>query len=111
MKRDMISIDEEKCTVPADCVPSAYPDFHNRFLKDKTLLILCPKLDRVLDQYIEKLIEIFRGNNIKSISMAHMEVPCCFGLTRLVEGALKRSGKSIVVKDSIVSLKGEVISS
>ena len=109
MKRDMVSIDEEKCTGSADCVSFAYSNFHNRFLKGKTLLILCPKLDTVLDQYVEKLIETFKSNNIKSISMAHMEVPCCFGLTDLVEEALKRSGKNIVIKDYTVSLKGEVI--
>jgi NAD-dependent dihydropyrimidine dehydrogenase PreA subunit len=95
--------------IAADCVPFAYPNFHQRFLKGKTLIILCPKLDRVLEQYLEKLAEIFRINNIKSISLVHMEVPCCFGLTRLVEEALRRSGKNIVIKDYTVSIKGDIV--
>lgn len=95
--------------IAADCVPFSYANFHDRFLKGKTLIILCPKLDRVLEQYLEKLAEIFRINNIKSITLVHMEVPCCFGLTRLVEEALKRAGKNIVIKDYTVSIKGEII--
>jgi NAD-dependent dihydropyrimidine dehydrogenase PreA subunit len=95
--------------IAADCVPFAYPGFHSRFLKGKTLIILCPKLDKVLEQYLEKLTEIFKSNNVKSITLAHMEVPCCFGLSRLVEEALKRSGKNIIMKDYTVSIKGEII--
>ena len=95
--------------IAADCVPFAYPNFHNRFLKGKALIILCPKLDKVLEQYVEKLTEIFKNNNIKSITLVHMEVPCCFGLARLVEEALKRSGKSIIIKDYTISIKGEIV--
>ena len=95
--------------IAADCVPFAYPNFHNRFLKGKALIILCPKLDKVLEQYLEKLTEIFKNNDIKSITLVHMEVPCCFGLSRLVEEALKRSGKNIIIKDYTVSIKGEII--
>jgi NAD-dependent dihydropyrimidine dehydrogenase PreA subunit len=95
--------------IAADCVPFAYPNFHTRFLKGKALIILCPKLDKVLEQYLEKLTEIFKNNDIKSITLVHMEVPCCFGLSRLVEEALKRSGKNIIIKDYTVSIKGEII--
>jgi NAD-dependent dihydropyrimidine dehydrogenase PreA subunit len=95
--------------IAADCVPFAFSSFHNRFLKGKALIILCPKLDKVLEQYVEKLAEIFKNNTIKSITLVHMEVPCCFGLTRLVEEALKRSGKNIVIKDYTVSIKGEIV--
>jgi hypothetical protein len=95
--------------IAADCVPFAHPNFHNRFLKGKALIIFCPKLDQVLDQYVDKLVEIFKSNNIKSISMVHMEVPCCFGLNSLVEEALKRSGKNIVLKEYTVSLRGEIL--
>jgi ferredoxin len=95
--------------IAADCVPFAYSNFHNRFLKGKTLIILCPKLDKVQDLYVDKLAEIFKNNNIKSITVPHMEVPCCFGLTRLVEEALKRSGKNIVVKDYTISIKGDIV--
>ena len=95
--------------IAADCVPFAYSNFHNRFLKGKSLIILCPKLDKVLEQYVEKLTEIFKNNNIKSITLVHMEVPCCFGLGRLVEEALKRSGKNIVIKDYTISIKGDIV--
>jgi ferredoxin len=95
--------------IAADCVPFAYSDFHQRFLKGKTLIILCPKLDRVLEHYLDKLTEIFRHNDIKSVTIAHMEVPCCFGLTRLIEEAIKRSGKDITLKDHTISIRGDLI--
>jgi hypothetical protein len=100
--------DNADLVIAADCVPFAQPDFHDRFLRGKILIILCPKLDKVGDEYVEKLTEIFRSNNIKSITLAHMEVPCCFGLTHLVGEAVKRSGKSIPVKEHIISIKGQV---
>ena len=95
--------------IAADCVPFSFPNFHARFLKGKALVIFCPKLDRVQDAYIEKLTEIIKINNIKSISVLHMEVPCCFGTVSFVEEALKRSGKNVIVKDYNVSISGEII--
>ena len=95
--------------VAADCVPFAYPGFHQRFLKGKALVVFCPKLDRSDEIYVEKLAEIIKHNDIKSITVLHMEVPCCFGTTRLVEEALKRSGKKVAVKDQTVSIRGELV--
>jgi ferredoxin len=95
--------------VAADCVPFSYPNFHVRFLKGKTLIIFCPKLDHANDEYIEKLTEIFTINTIKSISIIHMEVPCCSGTVHVVEEALKAAGKNITVKDYTISIKGEII--
>jgi ferredoxin len=95
--------------IAADCVPFAYADFHKRFLKDKTLIIFCPKLDRMPDAYIEKLAEIFRNNTVKSVTVAHMEVPCCFGLTKLVEEAVRRSGKTMAIKDYTISIEGALV--
>lgn len=95
--------------VAADCVPFSYANFHSRFLKGKTLVIFCPKLDGANEEYIEKLSEIFKLNAIKSITVVHMEVPCCSGTTYIVEEALKKSGKSITVKDYTISLRGEII--
>ena len=95
--------------VAADCVPFSYANFHNRFLKGKTLIILCPKLDQAPDDYMEKLTEIFKSNNIKSVAVVHMEVPCCSGTTHLVEEAIKRSGESLAIKDYTISLTGEII--
>jgi ferredoxin len=95
--------------IAADCVPFAYADFHRRFLSDKTLIIFCPKLDRMPDAYLEKLSEIFKANDIKSVTVVHMEVPCCFGLTKLVEEAARRSGKTIGLKDYTVSIRGTLV--
>lgn len=95
--------------IAADCVAFSFGNFHQRFLKGKTLVILCPKLDDGLDIYLERLTSIFKDNNIKSVTVAHMEVPCCFGTLQLVEDAVKKSGKNIVIKEYTVSLKGEII--
>lgn len=95
--------------VAADCVPFAYANFHQRFLKDKVLIIFCPKLDQTIDQYIEKLTAIFLNNNIKSVSVVHMEVPCCSGTVYLVQKALEKANKIIPIKDYTISLVGDII--
>ena len=95
--------------IAADCAPFAYANFHNRFLKGRVLIILCPKLDRTIDAYVEKLAELFKNNEIKSLSLVHMEVPCCFGLVKIVEEAIRKSGQHMMVKEYTVSLKGEII--
>ncbi|MFH2146096.1 MAG: 4Fe-4S binding protein [Candidatus Omnitrophota bacterium] len=95
--------------VAADCVPFAFANFHQKFLKGKTLVIFCPKLDSAHEEYVEKLTQIFKNNNIKSITAVHMEVPCCFGTSKIVEEAVKQSGKNIVIKDYTISLKGELV--
>lgn len=95
--------------VTADCVPFSYPNFHARFLKGKVLIVFCPKLDHANEEYVEKLTEIFTINAIRSISIVHMEVPCCSGTIYLVEEALKSSGKNITVKDYTISISGEII--
>lgn len=100
--------DNADVIIAADCVPFSYPDFHNRFLKGKVLIILCPKLDDAVDLYVDKLAEIFR-NKIRSVTVVHMEVPCCFGTAKIVDEALKKSGKNIIVKDYTISLKGNIV--
>ena len=95
--------------VAADCVPFAYADFHQRFLKGKVMITFCPKLDKTIDQYIEKLTVLFRDNHIKSISVVHMEVPCCSGTLYLVQKALEHAGKVIPIKDYTISISGEII--
>lgn len=92
--------------VAADCVPFAYPDFHSDFLAGKSLVIGCPKLDDV-DFYTDKLTELLRKNNIKGITLVNMEVPCCFGLQRIVEDALQRSGKVLPIKQTVITIRGE----
>ena len=95
--------------VAADCVPFAYADFHQSFLKDKILIMFCPKLDKTLDQYLEKLTLIFKNNDIKSITIVRMEVPCCGGVGRIIETAMEQSGKKIRVEDIVISIRGEVL--
>lgn len=95
--------------VAADCVPFAFANFHQKFLQGKTLVIFCPKLDEAHEEYVEKLAQIFKNNKIKSITAVHMEVPCCFGTGKIVEEAVKQSGKNIVIKEYTISLKGELV--
>lgn len=92
--------------IAADCVPFAYAGFHEKLLKGKVLLVGCPKLDDA-ELYREKLTEMFRQNDIKSVTVAHMEVPCCFGMARLVESAIRNSGKDIPFTARMISVKGE----
>lgn len=92
--------------IAADCVPFAYADFHADLLKDKILLVACPKLDDT-DYYREKLRNIFAANTITSITVAHMEVPCCFGLVNLVKEALGTSGKDIPLREVTIGIRGD----
>lgn len=92
--------------VTADCVPFAYADYHRELLKGRTVVVGCPKLDDA-EAYTEKLAEIFQGNYIKSVTVAHMEVPCCSGIVRAVINALSMSGKDIPVTCVKVGINGE----
>lgn len=92
--------------VAADCCAFAYGGFHNDFIKDKTLAIGCPKLDNA-GAYKEKLATILRENDIRSITIAYMEVPCCMGLVRLVDEAIKESGKDIPSDKVKIGIQGQ----
>jgi hypothetical protein len=92
--------------VAADCVPFAYPNFHSDLLAGKSLIIGCPKLDDA-QFYVDKLSEIFKRNSVKGITLVNMEVPCCFGLERIVEEAMRRSGKALPIKQTVITIKGE----
>jgi len=92
--------------IAADCVSVAMPDFHERLLAGKSVAIACPKLDDVAP-YAEKLSVIFAGNPIKSVTVAHMEVPCCSGIVVAVERAMAQAGLTdIPVTDITVALDG-----
>jgi ferredoxin len=93
----------------ADCAPFAYANFHQRFLKSKVLIIFCPKLDRTIEEYVDKLSEVFTKQEIKSISIVHMEVPCCSGLGIIVQRALEKAQKNIIIKDYTISINGQII--
>jgi NAD-dependent dihydropyrimidine dehydrogenase PreA subunit len=92
--------------VTADCVPFAYGNFHQEFLRDKVVVFGCPKFDDAKG-YVEKLAEILRANTIKSITLVIMEVPCCSGLQRIVELALSKSGKTIPLHRTVITVRGE----
>jgi len=93
----------------ADCVPFAHGNFHQRFLKDKIVIMFCPKLDPYIDEYIDKLATILSNHEIKSITVVRMEVPCCGGMNMVLQEALKRSKKNIFIKEYVISIKGEII--
>ena len=94
--------------IAADCVAFAMPDFHERLLADKKLAIACPKLDNV-QPYVDKLAAVFAGAAVKSITVAHMEVPCCTGIVMVVRKALAAAGRSdIPVRDITIGLDGTV---
>lgn len=92
--------------VTADCVPFAYANYHLELLKGKAVVIGCPKLDD-LEAYVEKLTEIVSRNNLKSITVAHMEVPCCSGIVRAVDLALQRCGKNVPLTKVKITINGE----
>ena len=93
--------------VAADCTAYAYGNFHQDFIRDHVVLVGCTKLDDI--DYSEKLARIFMRNDIKSITVARMEVPCCAGMERAVKMALKESGKKIPVKTVVISTEGEIL--
>jgi len=92
--------------VAADCVPFAYADFHEDLLNGRVLLVGCPKLDD-FSYYKEKIAQIIKNNDIKSIAYAHMEVPCCFGLLPAIKDAIAVSGKDVPFNDIMISIKGD----
>lgn len=94
--------------IAADCTAFAYGNFHNDFIKDKITLIGCPKLDSV--DYSEKLTAIFAVNDIKSVSVVRMQVPCCGGIQAAVKKAIDASGKDIPLNVTVISTGGEIIS-
>ena len=101
-------LDKAHLLIAADCVGFAYADFHQGLLKGRALLVGCPKLDDTRI-YQEKFTQIFRQNDIKSVTHAHMEVPCCFALTGIIKEAISASGKDIPFQEAIISIKGERI--
>lgn len=93
--------------IAADCTAYAYGDFHNRFMKNKVTLIGCPKLDAI--NYADKLTEILRMNDVKSITVVKMQVPCCSGMLKAVTTALKNSGKMIPWQIHTISSDGKIL--
>ena len=99
--------DGARLLISADCTAYAYAAFHERFIKGHITLVGCPKLDGV--DYSEKLTEIIRENDIKSVTVVRMEVPCCGGLEMAVKKALQQSGKFIPWQVVTVTVDGQLV--
>jgi ferredoxin len=91
----------------ADCVPFAYPNLHSDFLKDHSVLVACPKLDDA-EAHLAKLTDILKEADIKSLTVVHMEVPCCSGLAYIARRAISDSGKDIPFKEVTIGIKGDI---
>jgi len=95
--------------VAADCTAFAFGDFHRRFLEGKTLVTFCPKLDGdKIELYRQKLQAIFTENDIRTATVLKMEVPCCGGTLKLVEDAIRASGKNTILKEYTLTLQGAI---
>jgi ferredoxin len=108
LRPDLPFFRDADIVVAADCVPFACAGFHERILDGKRLVIFCPKLDRSREAYVEKLSELIRVNRPRSVSVVHMEVPCCLGTLRIVEDAVGRSGVRMEIMDKTVTIRGEI---
>jgi hypothetical protein len=101
---------EADVLIAADCVAFAMPDFHEKLLAGKKVAVGCPKLDDI-GFYADKLTTIFTANNIRSVTVAHMEVPCCNGIVMAVKQALAAAGKSdIEFRDLMIGVDGKIMS-
>jgi NAD-dependent dihydropyrimidine dehydrogenase PreA subunit len=100
--------DNADLLISADCVPFAYPGFHAEFLKGRILIIFCPKLDADIEGYITKLAAIFTQHTIRTITLLHMEVPCCSGVRYVVDKALAKAGVTIPIDEKTVTIEGKI---
>jgi len=91
--------------ISADCVPYALGGFHGELLAGKKVITACPKLDDVRP-YLAKLTEIFRSNDVRRVTVARMEVPCCAGLVALVRQALEASGRNTPLEELVIGIEG-----
>jgi len=92
--------------IAADCVPFAYADFHRDFIKGRVLVNACPKLDDT-SPYVDKLAAIIAQNEIQSVTVTIMEVPCCRGLAMLAQRAIAQSGKDVPLEIAVIGVDGE----
>jgi ferredoxin len=93
----------------ADCVAFAVGNFHNDFMKDKSLAIACPKLDSNKESYIEKITAMIDDAQINTLTVAMMEVPCCGGLLQIAKAAAANAKRKVPIKTVIVSIRGQVL--
>jgi Fe-S-cluster-containing hydrogenase component 2 len=101
-------LDGADLLLAADCTPFALADFHERFLTGRKLLVGCPKLDDA-PYYAEKLADILRQGDVKSITIVRMEVPCCSGLTAVARRAIEKTNSDVPLREVVVGVQGQVI--
>ena len=101
-------LEDADLLIASDCTPIAYPHFHRDFLPGKVVLVGCPKFDDV-EQYAKKFEDIFRQNNINSVTVVDMEVPCCSKMPMIVKKALDASEKRIPLEEIVISTKGGIL--
>ena len=92
----------------ADCVPFAYANIHKDFVQDHAVLVACPKLDN-FQIHQNELTDLVRESNMNSLTVVHMEVPCCSGLVHMAKQAIAASGKDIPLRDLMIGIKGEIL--
>jgi len=100
--------DKSDLLIAADCTAFSLGSFHQDLLKGKKLIIACPKLDDT-SPYVDKLAELLKNNTIYSLTVARMTVPCCSGLSHLVDMALEKSGTGIQVREIVVGIDGQIV--
>ncbi|HZW38705.1 MAG TPA: 4Fe-4S ferredoxin [Ignavibacteriaceae bacterium] len=93
----------------ADCCAFSFGDFHNTYMKDRSIAIACPKLDTNKEVYLNKLIAMINDSNIQSITVVIMQVPCCRGLLSLAQQAVDMADKDVPVKVSVIGINGEIL--
>lgn len=96
--------------VAADCAAFSYGNFHNHFIKGKKLVIACPKLDQGKDIYVQKLVKLIDDARVNTITVVIMEVPCCGGLSQMIQTATQMASRRVPVKEVVIGIKGEVLS-
>jgi NAD-dependent dihydropyrimidine dehydrogenase PreA subunit len=96
--------------VAADCASFAYGNFHNDFITGKKVVIACPKLDQGKDIYVEKLVRLVNEAKVNTITVVIMEVPCCGGLSQMVQTAVQMASRKVPVKEVIIGIKGNIVS-
>jgi hypothetical protein len=96
--------------VAADCAGYAYGNFHNDYIKGKKIVIACPKLDQGKETYIQKLTQLIDDAGVNTITTVIMEVPCCGGLSQIVNKAVSTALRKVPVKEVVISIRGEVLS-
>ncbi|MEN6307579.1 MAG: 4Fe-4S binding protein [Anaerohalosphaeraceae bacterium] len=99
---------ESDLLLAADCVPFAMGDFHQTLLKDHSVAIFCPKLDDC-GAYVDKLAQLISHNKLRSLTVVHMEVPCCSGVGRIAQAAIAQAGVPMEYEDITISLQGEIL--